>query len=184
MSYNAHSLFHFYRSKIYKYAYELLDHPIISEQGHDTVKRLCYFELARIFGTYSNYPAALECSKLAYEHCLRSSNQVYLSSNLVHYKDAYVKARASFSELPPLRFAVGDEVEFLHELETGSEWKPGKVVEIYYWEKGFDIIFTAPYRLQLIDDSSSVERPPVYSCVNADIDRYVRKVDRGHPLSG
>ena len=89
-------------------------------------------------------------------------------------KYIYVKSRAAFAELPPLRFAVGDEVEFLHELETGSEWELGKVVELYYRERDFDISFTAPYRLQLLDDS--VDQPPAFAWVKADIDRYIRKV--------
>ena len=81
-----------------------------------------------------------------------------------------------YAKLPPLRFAVGDEVEILHELETGSEWKLGKVVELYYRERDFAVQFNAPYRLQLLDDSDSTEQPPVYAWVKADLDRYVRKV--------
>ena len=68
----------------------------------------------------------------------------------------------------------GDEVEFLHELETGSEWKLGRVVELYYRENSFAISFTSPYRLQLLADSA--DQPPAYAWVKADLDRDVRKV--------
>ena len=84
--------------------------------------------------------------------------------------------RTEFAQQPALRFAVGDEVEFLHELETESEWKLGKVVELHYRERDFDISFSAPYCLQLLDDSDSTDQPPVYTWAKADIDRYVRKV--------
>ena len=127
--------------------------------------------MAVIFYANRNYSAALKHSKHAYEQCLRSSDH----RELFTYKSLYLKSRAAFAELPPLRFAVGDEVEFLPELETGSEWKLGRVVELYYRERDFDITFCAPYRLQLLDDSDS-DQPPVYAWVKADIDRYVRKV--------
>ena len=76
--------------------------------------------------------------------------------------------------MPPLRFAVGDEVEFLHESETGSEWKLGKVIEQQYRERDFALSFTAPYRLHLIE--GSYDESPLYAWVKADLDRYVRKV--------
>ena len=47
-------------------------------------------------------------------------------------------------------------------------------MELYYREQAFDISFSSPYRLQLLDDS--VDQPPVYAWVKADSDRYVRKV--------
>ena len=167
----SHSPLEYDRSKLLNYSFSLLDHPDIS--AHDGIVRAeCYYELACIFDEYDNFPAALKYSKLAYEHCLRSSDQ----ENLSDYKDLYLELRADFAKLPPLRFAVGDEVEFLHELETGSEWKLGKVVELYYRERAFAISFNAPYRLQLLDDSDSADQSPVYAWVKADLDRYVRKV--------
>ena len=99
----------------------------------------------------------------AYDHLII---QIWLSIRLNRSRDAYDK-------LPPLRFAVGDEVEFLHELETGSEWKLGKVIELHYREQDFILNFSSPYRLQLLD--SKVE-PSEYAWVKADLDRYVRKV--------
>ena len=159
---------------IYRYSYEILDHPAISEQGNELVKSDCSYELGSIFFLYSNYPAAHKYFKLAYETCLRSSD--YRSrTKLSSCKDAFLKSRASFAALPPLRFAVGDEVEFLHELETGSEWQLGKVVELYYRDRSFEVNFTAPYRLQLLDDDDG-DQAPVYAWVKADIDRYIRKV--------
>ena len=158
----------FYCLRIFKYAHNVLDHPTASERDR-SVTIECYYDIASVFGAYCNYSAALKYSKLAYEHRLRSSDHSQLSIS----KGLYLEYRADFSKLPPLRFAVGDEVEFLHEIETGSEWKLGKVVELYYREREFDIAFTAPYRLQLLDDSGE---PPVYAWVKADIDRYVRKV--------
>ena len=38
------------------------------------------------------------------------------------------------------------------------------------------MVFTAPYRLQLLGDSGEVTEPPVYAYVRADLDRYVCKV--------
>ena len=128
--------------------------------------------MAVIFYVNQNYPSALKYSKLAYEHCLRSSDH----SDAPGCKYIYVKSRAAFAKLPPLRFAVGDEVEFLHELETGSEWKRGKIAELYYRERDFDMSFTAPYRLQILDDTDSTDLPPVNAWVKADTDRYIRKV--------
>ena len=120
----------------------------------------------------NNYPSALYYSKLVYEHALRSPDH----TNLSKYKDAYIKLRSSVAMLPPLRFAVGDEVEVMHGQVAESEWVLGKVVELYYRERNFDISFTAPYRILLIEDSDSADEPPVYTWVKADIDRYVRKV--------
>ena len=162
----------FYRVKIFDCSYKLLDYSAVSN-GFDVVKCECCHELAATFYLYRNYPASLKYAKLAYEHCLRSPEHSRLST----YKDAYLQSRAAFAKLPPLRFAVGDEVEFLHELETGSEWKLGKIVELHFRERDFAISFSSPYRLQLLEDSDSVpNQPHVYAWVKADTDRYVRKV--------
>ena len=161
----------YYSLKLFKYSLELLDHSALSDT-HVHIRCECCYEMASIFVEYRNYAAAHKHSKLAYEYCLRSSDHTQLSG----YKSLYLMFRAEFAELPPLRFAVGDEVGFLHELETGSEWKLGKVVELYHRERDFEISFRAPYRLQLLDDSNSADRPPVYAWVKADLDRYGRKV--------
>ena len=163
----------FYSAKILIYSYKLLDQSLLmTEYWRQSISCTCYYQLGCIFHTYHNYPAALKYSKLAYEHCLRSSDH----TNLSRCKDLFIKSRNDFAKLPPLLFAVGDEVEFLHELETGSEWKLGKIVELYYRERSFAISFTAPYRLQLLSDSDSADQPSVYAWVKADLDRYVRKV--------
>ena len=160
----------FYTLKLFDSLFKLLDHPEAALRCGMTTYGL-YSQLATIFYTYHNYPTAVKYSKLAYEQCLRSSDH----KNLSKYKDSYLKSRTAFSKLPPLRFAVGDEVEFLHELETGSEWKLGKVVELHYREREFDVRVSAPYRVQLLLEGSSDEAP-VYAWVKADINRYVRKV--------
>ena len=159
----------FYRFKVFDCAFKLFDYPTVPE-AYEFARYECCFDLARTFHMYHNYPTALKYNKLAYEYCLRSSDH----TRLPRYKADLLDLHAALAKLPPLRFAVGDEVEFLHELETGSEWKLGKVVELHYRERGFKITFTAPYRLQLLD--GSVDQPPVYAWVKADIDRYVRKV--------
>ena len=158
--------FEFYRLKQFDYAFKLLDYPTIPENLSFLRSDWCS-QLASVFSVYHNYPAALKYAKLAYEYCLRSSNHTKLSD----YKASYLKARASFAELPPLRFAVGDEVEFL--LEAGSEWKPGKIVELYYRERDFDIPFTAPYLIQHPGDNEG--DPPVCAWVMADMSRCVRR---------
>ena len=157
-----------YSLKMIDYSYKLLDHSSI--EGHEKIKINCCYELACMFCEHLNHSAAHKYAKLAYEHCLRSADSADLST----YKNSYLKYRADFAKLPPLRFAVGDEVEFLHELETGSEWKPGRVVELYYWERGFATRFNAPYLLQLLGEKEG--ESPVYAWVKADSDRYVRKV--------
>ena len=160
-----------YYAKLFEYSHKLLDHPAVSGR-YEFIKGECYYAMALVFMLHLNYPAALKHAKLAYEHCLRSSDHTQLDI----YKNWYIKMRANFEKLPPLRFAVGDEVEFLHELETASEWKLGKVVELYYRERDFDISISAPYRLQILEDNDTAGDPPVYVCVKADHDRYVRKV--------
>ena len=159
----------FYRLKLFDFSYKLLDNPALTE-GREIVRSDVFFELTRIFQLHHNYPAAYQYAKQAYEYCLRSSEHRDLSS----CKTVYLVARDDFTALPLLRFSVGDEVEFLHELETGSEWKLGKVVELYYRERDFDITFNAPYRLLLLDEHEGDS--PVYAWVKADLDRYVRKV--------
>ena len=161
----------FYKLKLFNNSFELYDHPQASTSGrYDIVRSESCYELARIFHSCH---AALQYSKQAYEHCLRTPEHI----NLSDCKALYLETRAAFAELPPLRFAVGDEVEFLHELETGSEseWRQGKIVELYYRERDFDISFSAPYRLQLIEGYEG-NTHPVYAWVMADLDRYVRKV--------
>ena len=160
----------FYRHKLLNYSFNLIDHPSTANE-HENIKIKCCYQLAGIFEGCNNYTAALKYFKLAYERCLRSAEQ----TNLSGYRFEYLQSRIAFAGLPPLRFAVGDEVEFLHELEAGSEWMLGEVVELYYWEKSFDVHFTAPYRLKLLNDSDSASQPPVYAWIKADLDRYVRK---------
>ena len=161
-------------SKAVEYAYKLLDHPTLLELGYDFFKVTCCDQLARVFSTHLNYPTALKYAELAYEQCIRYS----YNNSLSGCKDLYIKYRADFAKLPPLRFAVGNVVEFLHELETGSEgeWKLGRIMELYYRERDFPIRFTAPYRFKLLDDFDSADTSPVYAWVKADLDRYVRKV--------
>ena len=160
----------FYEFRLFNYALILLDFAALVE-SFQFVRIDCYRELAYIFDAYGNHSAALKYGKLAYEYCLRSADH----RNLAPYKDLYLQSRDAFEKLPPLRFAVGDEVEFLHELETGSQWKLGKVVELYYRARDFEISLSVPYRIRLLADPDSVGEP-VYAWVKADIDRYVRKV--------
>ena len=161
----------FFRLKLFDYAYKFLDHPAIPDHFED-VRGECYYELANIFQLYCNDTAALKYAKLAYEHCLRSSDHAKLST----YKNLYIMSRAAVTELPPLRFAVGDEVEFLErELGTVSVYRLGKVVELHYRERDFDIAFNAPYRIQILFGSDSANQPPVYAWVKADLDCYVHK---------
>ena len=171
----------FYRLRLFDYSLRILDHPAISV-GPETVKTDCYHHLAEIFSEYHNYSASFKYAKLAYEHCVRSTEHRDLSS---HSRALYLKSRADFAKLSKLRFAVGDEVEFLHELETGNEWRLGKVLELYYWEPGFDKNFSAPYRIQLLDVSA--DQPPV--CLGQSRPRSLCPqgrcpVDRGDSLSG
>ena len=48
------------------------------------------------------------------------------------------------------------------------------MVELYFRYNNFEVIFTAPYRVQLLEETEI--DPPVYAWVKADLDRYVRKV--------
>ena len=137
---------HLYTVKVVDNAFKVLDNPIVSKQGVYDVKSECYYQLSRVFNGYCNYPAAHKYAKLAYENGIRSVNSSR-RANLAICKAHYLELRAAFDKLPPLRFAVGDEVEFLHELETGSEWKLGTVVELYYRERNFAFDFSAPYRI-------------------------------------
>ena len=135
-------------------------------------RKRCSLILGNMFLSVSNYPAAVKYLKLAYESCIRSADYTELEM----YKREFLSAKEIRAQEPALRFTVGDEVEFLHELETGikSEWMLGKVVELHYRERDFDITFNAPYRLQVLNNTDG--KPPVYAWVKADLDRYVRKV--------
>ena len=161
-----------YANKMYKACFDLFelcrspDGRLVIE-GFDNY----YSALADIFYKRTNLAVAVRYLKLAYESCLRSKSPMAASR-----KKRYLEVKSEFDKLPSLRFAVGDEVEFLHELDTGSEWRLGKVVELYYHERSFDAHFSAPYRLQLLGDSDSADQPPVYAWIKGDLDRYVRKV--------
>ena len=159
----------FYFLKINQYAHKILTQPGMLEEGNEVFKYECCYELALVFSFRKNHQYAHKYSKLAYECCLRlRQNQTHLADT----KALYLKSCAALTKLPSLRFAVGDEVEYLHE----GEWKLCKIVELYYRELDFDLRFTAPYRLQLLDDSDSTDPPPVHALVQADLDRYIRKV--------
>ena len=162
-----------YTKKIYDACFDLFE-LCRSPDGRLVIDRLdnYYNILGGLFSGRENLAVAMRYHKLAYESCLRSNNHKHLASR----KSDYLQSCTDFAKLPPLRFAVGDEVEFLHEIEAGSEWKLGKVVELYYHERSFNAHFVAPYRLQLLVGSDCADRPPVYAWVKADIDRYVRKV--------
>ena len=109
----------FYRLKLFDCSHRLLDHPALPKRGSEVLRKEYCYQLACIFCVYQNFPAALKYAKLAYENCLKSCNHSKLSS----FKSLYLDSRAAYDKLPPLRFAVEDEVKFLHESETGSEWK-------------------------------------------------------------
>ena len=165
-----------YRVKIYDYSYKLLGHPAVASQ-YGLVRGDCYYELATIFYIHHNYPSALKYSKLAYEHCLRSSDH----KNLSVYKSLYLKSRGAYNELPLLRFAVGVEVElFCNSLGPGfgdvggGTWMRGKVVDLYFRERYFDTRFTAPYLVKFID-SDQTHLPLGHAWVQADLGRYIRK---------
>ena len=160
-----------YTVKLANNSFKILDSTIASEQGFDDVKCECYYQLSRIFNSYGNYPAAHKYAKLSYEHGIRSTNSSR-HANLQKCKAHYLELKSAFDKLPQVRFSLGDEVEFLHEPDAVNEWKKGKIVELYYWERALDLGFSAPYRLQLLIDN---ERPQ-YAVVKADLDRYIRKV--------
>ena len=88
-------------------------------------RKRCSLILGNIFLSVSNYPAAVKYLKLAYESCIRSADYTELEM----YKREFLSAKEIRAQEPALRFTVGDEVEFLHELETWikSEWMLGKV---------------------------------------------------------
>ena len=137
------------------------------------LKHYCLI-LANMFDSNSNYAASMKYYKLAYEYCLRSSDQPYLDKR----KKDYIRAKEKFSKEPALRFAVGDEVEcYVENANTeGGEWKFGVISELHHRERSFPVEFSAPYCIRLLAKDDSSDRPPAYAWVKADIDRYVRKV--------
>ena len=151
-----------------------LIHIHLNPLGQPTVPKLeeFYSILGTVFHESGNQSAALKYAKLAYETSLRSGR-----SGLGEYKSELGRMKKSFDEEAPLRFAVGEQVEFLHEREGegGTEWRLGQIVELYYRERSFPMVFTAPYRLQLLEASGAVTDPPVYAYIRADLDRYIRK---------
>ena len=147
-------------------------HILRDVQGQPKVHELAELHniLGNVFHENGNIPETFKYAKITYETCLRSS----LKTDLSVHKNNFMQMKATMSEEPPLRFAVGDEVQFLP--DGGDEWRLGKVIEVYYHERSFPLVFTAPYRLQLLESSGSVIDPPVYAYVRADLDRYIRKV--------
>ena len=163
-----------YSKKMYEACFDLFDLCRTSDGRILLLELDCYYSiLGNLFHGRGNLGAAVKYNKVAYELCLRSSDH----SNLIIRKDQYLDAKSEFDKLPPLRFAVGSVVEFMYTPATGSgvsEWRLGKVVEQYYHERSFEVTFSAPYRLQLVEGSEAEH--PVFAWVMADIDRYVRKV--------
>ena len=164
-----------YMKKLYDNILTLIDH-CFDVSGKSLVADLdkYYTLLARVFRRAGNITGAFKYYKLAYEYCLRSSDRSKLSA----CKDDFLWARQALSEEPSLRFAVGDDVEFLYTpaSDSSGEWRRGKIIELQYRERHFEIAFNAPYRLQLTDDDDAPNGSPVYAWVKADIDRYIRKV--------
>ena len=154
----------FYSVKLFDYSKKLLCHFWLSGP-RESVRGECFHQLSCVFNVYRNYPAALTYSKLAYTHTPLST-----------YKQLHLEARAAVDAMPPLRFAVGDEVEFLCEFDAESEWTVGKVVKLHYREQKFDISFTAPYQLRILYQNELPDISHEYVSVKADTDRYIRKV--------
>ena len=173
-----------YKQAVHDYGMRLLDN-CFDQHGTPLINRVyVYFGLvgSAFFKTFNN-PMALKYLKLAYGLCLRDNDT---QSSVYHQSVALLKAelqqvKEAFAGVSPLRFAVGDEVEFLHELD--NKWKRGKVVELYYREHHFPLEYNAPYRVQLLDCDSDREESgeaalavPVYTYVKTDIDSCVRKI--------
>ena len=91
----------YYGAKLFSYSLKLLDHSSLSGP-RESVTAECFLQLSCVFNIYRNYPAALTYAKLAYTHTPLST-----------YKALHLKAQTAVDAMPPLRFAVGDEVEFL-----------------------------------------------------------------------
>ena len=169
-----------YSQKMYDSCFDLFD-LCRSADGRLLIDSIdIYYDiLGDMFYFRENLAVAVKYHKLAYESCLRSPTTCD-HTRLPCRKKRYLDSKSEFDKLPPLRFAVGSEVEFMYTPATGSDgvsgWRLGRVVEQYYHERSFDMNFAAPYRLQLLEDSESTDQPPVYAWVKADIDRYVRKV--------
>ena len=132
-----------------------------------------YTMLGDIFMYNNNHPTALYYYKKAYEQCLRSSDH----TTLTQCKQRYMASKDRMSKEPALRFAVGDEVEFLIESDCNLfvEWKMCKIVELSYRERHFEHFYNAPYRVEVCDstDDAYPNQLPVYAV--ADLDRYIRK---------
>lgn len=168
-----------------------LIHCLHDSHGHpftDTIHAY-YSTLLNIFNQNSNVPAMLKYAQLAYDTCLHSYDHTQLS----HYKYELDLVKESYAKEPPLRFAVGDEVEFLVEEGNASVWKPSKVVELYYRERDFPLVFTAPYQLlEGKQGSESADQAPVYAWAKAQVYSRSRslysqerhKGCRGHTVSG
>ena len=101
-----------------------LIHIHLNPLGQPTVPKLeeFYSILGTVFHESGNQSAALKHAKLAYEISLCSGR-----SGLDEYKSELGRMKKSFDEEPVLRFAVGEQVEFLHESEGGTEWRLGKL---------------------------------------------------------
>ena len=155
--------------KYYDYCFEMLEIAFDSS-GNCLIDNPYVYSatLADGFAYKNNYHTALKYAKMAYEQCLRSTDH----STLPIHKKAFIEAKEKFAKQAPLRFAVGDEVEFD---SGGGKWKRGKVVELYYHGR-YDVMqYTAPYRIQHVDKGTGLLSAE-YSGVKADLDRYVRKV--------
>ena len=126
-----------------------------------------YYLLGLTFNAIGNCYQTVKYYELAYAFALKTKNE----DNCQQFEDVLGPAKARLGQQLKLRYKVGDEVEVSND---NGEWQRGTVVELYYREKSYPLDYNAPYRILISAASDSTL--DVYTCAQADTDRYVRKV--------
>ena len=142
-----------------------------------------YLHMGHAFQLGTNYYMCVKYYKLAYDEALRAGNHPKLNE----YKEQLSRALVLLSDLPSLRFAVGEEVECL-DLGSGGgsgEWLQGNIIEQHYRERDSPLNYCAPYRVlvSVLTEESTVHSQSLesdapgcrYIVVEDDSDAHIRK---------
>ena len=164
-------------NNIYKYCMRLLDMTYHESAFLFTNKlEMYYLDIAYAFSFNSNVIMAVKYYKLAYAFALRSNRRLCFDL----CKNKLMEEMERLALLPPLRFAVGDEV--MYRGGEDEEWRHCEVIELHFRQRDDPLHYCAPYRVKVpagdgLGDTSSGKGIEVlmYITVEVDSDTYIRR---------
>jgi hypothetical protein len=106
----------------------------------------CRRRLCEVFIRYANPHAALMHINVAMQLLAEGEETESVPRGILSSTQLQQIAMSRFTNLPPLRFRIGDPVE-CHVGNMG--WKSGMVVDYWYREDSFPLNLTAPYQVRL-----------------------------------